>query len=174
MNQSSNNLNLFSLCSLCSFVAISKAFLRLILTLGLLLCVSCRTAHPLPPADFASPGWRLRQGQAVWRPSKSRPELAGDLLLAVNANGNYVIQFSKTPFTLATAQVADGRWQIELARHFWRGKGAPPKRFVWFQLAPALDGALARAPWRFANQPNQSWRLDNAGTGEFLEGQFFP
>jgi hypothetical protein len=116
----------------------------------------------------------LPHGQAVWRPSKSRPELAGDLLLAVNSNGNYVIQFSKTPFTLASAQVAEGRWQIELARHFWRGQGVPPKRFVWFQLAPALDGAPARAPWHFASQPDHSWRLDNAGTGEFLEGQFFP
>ncbi len=54
---------------------------------GCLLCVSCRTATPLPPADFSAPGWRLRQGQAVWKPSKDRPELAGDLLLAANANG---------------------------------------------------------------------------------------
>jgi hypothetical protein len=143
------------------------------LALGLLFCVSCGTAHPLPPADFASPGWRLRQGQAVWKPSKGRPELAGDLLLAVNANGDYVIQFSKTPFTLASAQVADGRWQIELARHAWRGQGAPPARFLWFQLAPVLAGAPAGAPWRFTSRADHSWRLDHAGTGEFLEGQFF-
>ena len=55
----------------------------------------------MPPADFSLPGWQAHQGQAVWKPSKKRPELAGDLLLATNANGNYVIQFSKIPFTLA-------------------------------------------------------------------------
>jgi hypothetical protein len=115
---------------------------------ALLLCVSCRTAHPLPPADFSSPGWRLRQGQAVWKPSKSRPELAGDLLLAVNTNGNFVIQFSKTPFTLASAQVADGRWQIDFGagQHSWSGRGAPPARFLWFQLSRVLAGAPPGRP----------------------------
>lgn len=137
-------------------------------------CISCRTAHPLAPADFSSPGWRLLQGQAIWRPSKGRPELAGDFLLAVNADGDYVIQFSKTPFALASAQVAAGRWQIELARHSWRGRGAPPTRFLWFQLPLVLDGAPAAVPWRLTRRADRSWRLDNAGTGEFLEGQFFP
>ncbi|HTA31071.1 MAG TPA: hypothetical protein VK731_11335 [Candidatus Cybelea sp.] len=140
----------------------------------LLACVTCGTTHPLPPADFASPGWHLRQGQAVWKPPQNRPELAGDLLLAVNTNGNYVIQFSKTPFSIASAQVADGRWQIELGQHSWRGQGTPPRRFIWFQLAPVLAGAPAVAPWRFATRADHSWRLDNAGTGEFLEGEFFP
>jgi hypothetical protein len=139
-----------------------------------MLCVSCRTVPSLPPADFSSPGWQLRQGQAVWKPPGGRPELAGDLLLAVNTNGSYVIQFSKTPFTLASAQVADGRWQIELAGHSWRGQGAPPRRFLWFQLSRGLAGLTAATPWRFTSRADHSWRLDNAGTGEFLEGQFFP
>ncbi len=144
-----------------------------LLAFGLLLCVSCRTATPLPPADFSAPGWRLRQGQAVWKPSKNRPELAGDLLLAANANGDYVIQFSKTPFTLASAQVADGRWQIALGRHSWSGRGAPPARFVWFQLRSALAGRRTDAPWQWTRGPDNSWRLENAGAGEFLEGCFF-
>jgi hypothetical protein len=144
-----------------------------LLAFGFMLCVSCRTGPPLPPADFSSPGWKLRQGQALWKPSKSRPELAGDLLLATNANGDCVIQFSKIPFTLASAQVADGRWQIDLARHSWRGHGAPPTRFLWFQLPRLLAGAPAGGPWRFTSQADHSWRLDNSGSGEFLEGQFF-
>jgi hypothetical protein len=145
-----------------------------LVAVGCFLCLSCRTATPLPPADFAAAGWKLRQGQAVWKPPGDRPELAGDLLLAVNTNGNYVIQFSKTPFSIASAQVADGRWQIELGQHTWRGQGAPPRRFAWFQVAPVLAGASAVAPWRFTHRAGQLWRLDNAGTGEFLEGQFFP
>ena len=141
-----------------------------------MLCASCRTAPPLPPADFSSPNWRVRQGQAVWKPSKNRPELAGDLLLATNANGNYVIQFSKTPFTLAAAQVADGAWQIEFgnARHSWSGRGAPPARFAWFQLPRSLAANEPGRPWIFTRQADDSWRLENTRTGEMLEVVFFP
>jgi hypothetical protein len=143
-----------------------------LLALGLFFCVSCRT-EPLPPADLSLPGWRLRQGQAIWRPTQSRPELAGDLLMAVNANGDYLVQFSKTPFTLASAQVIDGHWRIELGRHSWRGRGTPPARFAWFQLPHVLAGAPPHAPWNFTNRVDQTWRLDDPRTGEFLEGQFF-
>ena len=147
-----------------------------LLALGFMLCVSCRTAHPLPPADFSSPGWRLRQGQAVWKPSKNRPELAGDLLLATNADGNYVIQFSKNPFTLAAAQAADGAWQIQFGtgRRSWRGQGAPPERFAWFQLPRALAAMEPGRPWKFTRRADDSWRLENTRTGEILEGVFFP
>jgi len=143
--------------------------------LGLLFCVSCRTTNSLPPADFSSPGWRLRQGQAVWKPTRSRTELAGDLLLAVNANGDCVIQFTKTPFALASAQVADGRWRIDFGagQRSWGGQGAPPPRFVWFQLPRVLAGTPADSPWKFTSWADNSWRLENAGTGEILEGQFF-
>jgi len=118
----------------------------------------------------------MRQGQAVWKPSKSRPELAGDLLLAADANGNCVIQFAKTPFALASAQVAEGRWRIDLGagQHTWGGQGTPPTRFVWFQLSRVLAGRPAESPWKFTRRADNSWRLENAGTGEFLEGQFFP
>jgi hypothetical protein len=151
-------------------------FLNAWCALGFLLCVSCRTGAPLPPADFSAPGWSLRQGQAVWKPLKDRPELAGDLLLAVNTNGNYVVQFTKTPFALASAEVSDGRWRIDFGsgQHVWGGRGVPPGRFVWFQLAPALAGQAPGAPWTFAQHTDHSWRLENARTGESLEGVFFP
>jgi hypothetical protein len=147
-----------------------------LLAFGFMLCVSCRTGPPLPPADFSSPGWKLRQGQALWKPSKSRPELAGDLLLATNANGDCVIQFSKIPFTLATAQVADGAWQIEFGagRFLFRGRGPPPARFAWFQLPRALATTQPGRPWKFTRRADGSWRLENARTGEILEGVFFP
>jgi hypothetical protein len=147
-------------------------FLALILLFG----VSCRTGPPLPPTDLSSPGWQLHQGQAIWKPAKNRPELAGDLLLATNANGSYVVQFSKPPFTLATAQVAAGRWQIDFGggKYSWRGPGTPPQRFVWFQLPRLLAGNPALSPWSFTRRPDDSWRLENAHTGESLEGAFFP
>src|SRR5476651_2782659 len=114
--------------------------LRGVLLLLAAVVTGCRTTPPLPPADFSAPGWRVQQGQAIWKPSSSRPELAGDLLLATNVNGNFFIQFSKIPFPMATAQISGDQWQIEFgASEFsWRGHGALPNRFSWFQLPRAL------------------------------------
>ena len=151
----------------------SATFACVFIGLLLLACVSCRTAAPLAPADLSAPGWQLRQGQAVWKPSKNRPELAGDLLLAVNTNGDYLVQFSKTPFTLASAEVQGSRWQIGFGPRAWSGRGAPPARFVWFQLAPLVEGKRVAERWQATRRPDDSWRLQNSGAGEFLEGQFF-
>jgi hypothetical protein len=142
----------------------------------LILCAGCRTAQPLPPADFSAPGWRVQQGQAVWKPSSSRPELAGDLLLATNVNGNFFIQFSKMPFPLATAQVSSDQWQIEFGadKYSWNGYGTPPNRFGWFQLPHALLDLDLGGDWKFAQVETNSWRLQNPHTGETLEGAFFP
>jgi hypothetical protein len=136
----------------------------------------CRTAPPLPPADFSAPGWRVQQGQAIWKPSSNRPELAGDLLLATNANGNFFIQFSKIPFPLATAQISGSQWQIEFGadRFSWHGSGTPPDRFAWFQLPRALLGENLDGNWQFKNTTTNSWHLENPRTGESLEGEFFP
>jgi hypothetical protein len=130
----------------------------------------------MPPADLSAPGWRVREGQAVWKPSADRPELAGDLLLATNANGNCFIQFSKLPFPLATAQVAGDRWEVEFgaARYSWHGQGAPPARIGWLQLPRALLGGSIGGNWQFTRMGTNSWRLQNARTGESLEGEFFP
>lgn len=151
----------------------SAIFADIFIGLLLLECISCRTGAPLAPADLSLPGWQLRQGQAVWKPSRDRPELAGDLLLAVNTNGDYLVQFSKTPFTLASAELRGSRWQIAFGPRAWSGRGAPPTRFVWFQLAPLIEGKRVAAPWHATRLADQSWRLENSGAGEFLEGQFF-
>jgi hypothetical protein len=144
--------------------------------LGLMLGAGCRTAQPLPPADFSTPGWHIQQGQAVWKPSSDRPELAGDLLLATNANGNVFLQFSKTPFPLVTARISGSQWQIEFgADKFSRqGRGVPPDRFAWFQLPRALLGAGPGSHWKFTPPASSAWRLENPHTGETLEGEFFP
>ena len=117
----------------------------------------------------------MQQGQALWKPTKSRPELAGELLLATNANGDFFVQLSKTPFTLATAQRIGDQWQIEFGSGDYRraGRGQPPGRFVWFQLPPALAGAGVSGDWNFDRVTTNSWRLENHRTGETLEGGFF-
>ncbi|MGH7950399.1 MAG: hypothetical protein ACREFE_00540 [Limisphaerales bacterium] len=154
---------------------IARISLFIIAILLTQFCLGCRTMKPLPRADFSAPGWRVQQGQAVWKPTKNRPELAGDLLLATNANGNFFIQFSKTPFQLATAEVINNRWQIEFGNDQYtrRGSGAPPKRFSWFELPRALNGQKLDRNWHFT-RGETNWRLENSDTGEILEGGFFP
>jgi len=150
--------------------------LLFILSALLLLGAGCRTTNPLPSADFSAPGWCVQQGQAVWKPSSSRPELAGDLLLATNVNGNFFIQFSKMPFPLATAQVSGDQWQIEFGanQYSWHGHGTLPNRFGWFQLPQALLDPDLGGNWKFTHVETNSWRLQNPHTGETLEGEFFP
>lgn len=148
----------------------------LLLTTVLLSCVSCRIGPPLPAANFSAPGWQVQQGQAVWKPAKKRPELAGDLLLATNRNGDCVVQFSKIPFMLADARVSGNAWQMDFGggKYLFRGRGAPPKRFAWFQLPRSLDAQQPPPPWKFARHADGSWRLENLRSGEFVEGAFFP
>lgn len=141
-----------------------------------MVCASCRTGPPLPPADLSGPGWEVHQGQAVWKPTKKRPELAGDLLFATNNNGNLFVQFTKNPFTLAEAQLMNGEWQMNFGggRYVFRARGKPPNRFVWFQLPRALAGENPAPPWKLTRKPDDSWRLENPRTGESLEGVIFP
>jgi len=148
-----------------------------ILAVGLLIFgAGCTTTNPLPPADFSAAGWRVQQGQAVWKPSSSRPEIAGDLLLATNVNGNFLIQFTKMPFPIATAQVSGDQWRIQFGadEYAWHGHGTPPTRFSWFQLPRALLDGNPGGNWKFTRVETNLWRLQNARTGDTLEGVFFP
>jgi hypothetical protein len=150
--------------------AASLAFLLAVIAAG------CHTAPAMAPADLSAPGWRVQQGQAVWKSSSRRSGLAGDLLLATNANGDCIVQFSKIPFPLATAQISGGQWQIEFGADtsVWHGRGTPPDRFVWFQLPRGLLGKKLNGNWHFENVMTDSWHLENSSTGEILEGEFFP
>jgi hypothetical protein len=153
-----------------------KTTALMVLACAAAVCAGCRTAQPLPPADFSAPGWRVQQGQAVWKPLKNKTELAGELLLATNGSGSFFVQFSKTPFPLAMAQVAGERWEIVFGpgEHAWRGRGQPPGRFAWFQLSQALAGESLPRDWKFSRIESHVWRLENARTGETLEGEFHP
>lgn len=133
----------------------------------------CSTA-PLPPANLSTPGWTIQQGQALWKPAQNRPAIAGDLIMATNTDGDCFIQFTKTPFTIATAQIAGARWQLQFGndQHSWRGSGTPMTRFVWFQLPRALAGTPVAPDWQFQSTTN-GWQFENPQTGENLEGEFF-
>jgi hypothetical protein len=145
-----------------------------VLPFVMLLCVSCRTFTPLPPADLSAPGWTVLQGQAAWKPPNQHLDLAGDLLLATNINGDCFVQFSKTPFPLVMARVSGDQWQIQFGvdQNSWHGHGTPPSRFGWFILPRALRGEPPGGGWQFEGDAS-SWDFYNSHTSETLEGRFF-
>src|SRR5437899_3053710 len=64
----------------------------------LLLCTCCRTLPQLPKANFKEPGWKVREGQAVWTLPHHKDEVAGDVLVATRTeDSRSFVQFSKTP-----------------------------------------------------------------------------
>jgi hypothetical protein len=152
--------------------------LRRLLVAGLLasvaLLTACRTAPP--PVDLAAPGWRVWSGQAIWKPSASESEIAGELLLALNADGQGLIQFSKAPFTLVEARFAPGQWRIELPLRRIRacGHGDPPARFAWFQLPAIVLIQPPGAEWCVIRGDGGTWRVVNQHTGETLNGFWSP
>jgi hypothetical protein len=140
----------------------------------MLLLAGCSTM-PLPPADLSEPGWTVQQGQAVWRQKKESPEIAGELLLATNHNGRTFLQFTKTPFPFVIAQTTSESWQLEIPTQDkkYSHRGNPPKRVIWFHLAPALNGIALEKPWLFEKKA-ENWRLENTKTGEMIEGFLNP
>ena len=128
------------------------------------------------PIDTVEPGWKVRQGQALWRMPGNRPELAGELLVALNVDGRCFLEFSKQPFPLVRARCGDAKWEIEFPPQKLRfaGQGMPPKRLAWLQVCRGLAGLEVAAPWRFLRRPDGSWRLDNTKGKEAVEGYLQP
>jgi len=125
--------------------------------------------------DLKSPGWHVRQGQALWKPDAKKPEIVGDFLLATNPDGNSFVQFSKT-FPIVTAQTNPRGWSAEFPpenKHY-AGRGMGPKRIVWLQLLRALEGSAPTGYWRVAHPSKEFIVLENEERGERLEVHFQP
>jgi hypothetical protein len=137
---------------------------------------ACRTVPSLPPANFAEPGWTVRQGQAVWRLGKDTPELAGELLVATNRDGRTLVQFTKTPVPFVVAQTTAHAWQVDFVpkNKTYSGRGDPPARVLWLHLARSLDGSPPPKPFAFEKRPEAGWRLENRATGELISGYLAP
>ena len=141
-----------------------------------LLLTGCSTLAPLPPADLSVPGWTVKRGQAVWKFGEEAPEVVGDLVVSVRAEGEMFAQFSKPPLTVAVARADATRWELDLAMFQRRlaGRGMPDHRFALFQLARQIGGIELPAPWAFSTEADGRWRLANPRTGEYLEGFWEP
>ena len=140
--------------------------------LALIFGVGCATAPPLEPVDLSAPGWRLREGQALWKRSEDAPELAGEVVLATHARGSF-IRFSKT-LPIVTARWEGDRWEAEFPPQDKRysGRGSPPKRISWFNLLAGMEGRELPEDWVFTKGADGSALLVNRKSGERLEVHF--
>jgi hypothetical protein len=110
----------------------------------------------------------------VWQPRKSIPELAGDVMVAINTNGNAIVQFSKTlPF--ATARLDGQRWQIEFpaGSRLYSGHYPLPSHFAWLQLPALAEEMQVSRPWMEEGTLDH-WQIVNRGAGETLRGYLNP
>ncbi len=144
--------------------------LRLISLLALLCLCGCHTPLQWDTFKLSDPGWTTWTGQAVWRPTRSMPELTGDLTVAVNTNGLGFVQFTKTiPF--ATARLDGRRWQIEFPAgdRLYSGRYPLPRHLGLLQLPALATGEPVGKRWTKKGDLND-WELRNDGTGETLHG----
>ena len=141
-----------------------------------MLLTGCQTARSWPAIDAAQPGWRVREGQAVWTPKARSQAIAGEILLGTGPAGECLVQFSKTPFPLVTARRDTDAWQIEFGAGARRigGLGSAPARWVWFQLPSAGRGEPLSSPWQCEPAADGGSRLANSRTGEKLEVWWTP
>jgi hypothetical protein len=116
-------------------------------------------------------GWKILQGQAVWRAKEDAPELAGDLVLATNADGRTFVEFTKDPLPLVVAQTSATSWQIEFVpqNRSLSGRGKPPARLGWLYLPACMEGRPPPKHWHFQQTNYNRWRMEDADRGEFLD-----
>jgi hypothetical protein len=141
------------------------------LGVALTLFAGCASVTRMPRVDLTDADWTVWSGQAVWRPRADRPSLAGDLIVARNARGDVLINFSKSPLSIFTAQTSGGSWKIDFieSEQSHAGQGRPPKRFVWFYLPGILDGAAPPGDWSAESLAADEWTLVSPKTGETIK-----
>jgi hypothetical protein len=145
------------------------------MTVGL-LSAGCRTGANDPLFTVSGPGWRVRQGQALWRPGRNYPELGGEVVVASHSDGRCEVQFLKTPIPLVLAQTTSTNWLIQFPPNQmgFAGRNSPPPRFLWLHLRAALAGESLPGLLRFSRNPDGGWRLENVRSGETVEGYLEP
>jgi len=141
------------------------------------LLIGCRTTPKLPPINLSEAGWRVQQGQAVWKPDANAPELSGEVVWASNPDGRFFAQFLKTPITLVEAQGNQDAWKVSVPSQgrtiSGSGGRSPSRRLGWVYLAWALQARPLPREWSFRNTL-EGWKLVNARTGEVIEGYLRP
>jgi hypothetical protein len=144
--------------------------IEIVAIVSIVALASCATSPPLQAPDMSA-DWKILQGQAVWKP-KAGDGIAGELLVATNSTGDFVVEFAKPPITIAHAQRSGPRWSVQFPpqQKSFSGRGDGPARIIWLHLPPALAGRDKQ--WQVTTNSN-GWRMSNQ-RGETLEGFLTP
>ena len=115
----------------------------------------------------------MRNGQALWRPDRSKPEIVGDLLLASHPNGRAYLQFSKA-LPIVAARLEGASWEVEFPPEGKRYAAAarPPARIVWLQLLRQFRGEVPSSNWQVTQPSPEEITFEDSKRGERLEVQF--
>ena len=144
----------------------------------IMVATGCQTPAPPPPINVSEPGWSVRHGQAVWRPSAEADELAGELMLAHHPDGRSYIQFSKIPLPILAARITPQDWWIQFAAEnkTLAHRGSPPAKLTWLHLPEFLANTPCpdRASFEFEGGASQTWTLLNRETQERITGYLDP
>ena len=154
----------------------SACTMRLLAFLAFTLIVAgCQTSTQ-SLFTISGPGWRIQEGQALWRPGRQYPELGGEIVVATHDDGRCLVEFSKTPLPLVQAQTMGTHWLVRFPpRNMgFEGRHSPPSRFGWLYLRPALAGEKLPSSFRFQRLADGGWRLENVRSGESLAGFLSP
>ena len=148
---------------------------RLAISLATLLLAGCNTWHPAP-IDLHQASWTTTRGQAVWHPAHRDVELAGELLIATTPDGQGYLQFAKGPVLLAEARTDAGHWQARFpaVHRTYGGPGPAPARLASNQLLRLALGQPPATGWTWRGSLEDQWRLENTGSGEWIEGTRLP
>ncbi len=141
---------------------------------GFIICLwvcGCRSVSPVEPVDLLQPGWQVTERPAVWRPSRSAPELVGELLIATHLDGRRFVQFSKQSLPLVIARTEGSLWRISSPM---KGRGSAgrlpvPEHVLWLQIDGLPPKVSAKSRWEVVFDANDRWLLNDRRTGESLE-----
>jgi LysM domain-containing protein len=147
----------------------SSAFRPFLIFATLAWLTACRTT-PLA-VNLDETGWKILQGQAVWKAKEDAPEIAGDLVMATNADGRTFVEFTKDPLPLMVAETSTNSWQIEFVpqNRSLSGRGKPPARLGWLYLAGCMGGLPPPKHWRLQQTHYNRWRMEHPDRGEVLD-----
>jgi hypothetical protein len=125
--------------------------------------------YPWPPDNLSAPGWKVWNGQAVWKPRKNIPELTGDVMVAVNGK-RAIVQFTKT-ITFATARLDGRHWEIDFpaGNRVYAGHYPLPSHFAWFELPGLVEGVPPRRSWVEKGNLDE-WEINSRHGSETLHG----
>lgn len=141
------------------------------------LVCGCGTLVPLQTMNRGEEGWKLQQGQGIWKGENAADELVIGFALATHPDGRAQLQVFKEILLLATVQIGSSHWVVDEPLRKRRVSGRvvdgealrPPTREAWLQLVLGLSGSTIDGAWKLERNGTERVLFQNSATGERME-----